>query len=301
MAGRKRALAPIPKGTLDAHEAERLFGTVDDTGHTNEETALAQDRLSGSRRHGVNVDPLSDADPSGSTVGRRITRTAVAFVIVLFVGVVSLQLVTTLVRRATTADLAENVNINTVYQALDHGVEWGTGFTQFPTDFSVQEADENTHRIEVTVTDTSSANALESFAGSQIQAAAFSVNALLNQNVNTVVYHVNVYEDDAGKIKQAGLFGLLKPAGNLKTLMTFTWTKTTTASGVRFNCAISGVDSQTAEQLHDSITSSITPSAIFSSILGTGDASGSAAPTADSSTGADATSKTPSSKAQERS
>ena len=272
---RKRDIKLIPKGSLNAEQAEELFGTVDETGHTNEETARAQRKQRRSRGHGVDIDPLSDADPSGSNVGTKIARTAVGFVVVLLVSVVALQVITTLIRRASTADLAENVNINTVNQALDHGVEWGTGFTQFPTDYSVQEADENTHRIEVTVTDTASKNPLESFAGSQIQAAALAVNALLNQNINTVVYHVDVYEDEDGHVQQAGLFGLLKPSGSRKTLMTFIWSKTTTDNGVRFNCSITGVNAKTAEQLHDSITSSITPNTIFSSILGTGQNGGS--------------------------
>ena len=272
---RKRDVKLIPKGSLNAEQAEELFGTVDETGHTNEETARVQRKQQRSRGHGVDIDPLSDADPSGSNVGAKITRTAVGFVVVLLVSVIALQVITTLIRRASTADLAGNVNINTVNQALDHGVEWGTGFTQFPTDYSVQEADENTHRIEVTVTDTSSKNPLECFAGSQIQAAALAVNALLNQNINTVVYHVDVYEDEDGNVQQAGFFGLLKPSGSRKTLMTFIWSKTTTDNGVRFNCSITGVDAKTAEQLHDSITSSITPSTIFSSILGTGQNEGS--------------------------
>lgn len=272
---RKRDIKLIPKGSLNAEQAEELFGTVDETGHTNEETARAQRKQRRSRGHGVDIDPLSDADPSGSNVGTKIARTAVGFVVVLLVSVVALQVITTLIRRASTADLAENVNINTVNQALDHGVEWGTGFTQFPADYSVQEADENTHRIEVTVTDTASKNPLESFAGSQIQAAALAVNALLNQNINTVVYHVDVYEDEDGRVQQAGFFGLLKPSGSRKTLMTFIWSKTTTENGVRFNCSITGVDAKTAEQLHDSITSSITPNTIFSSILGTGQNEGS--------------------------
>lgn len=272
---RKRDVKLIPKGSLNAEQAEELFGTVDETGHTNEETARVQRKQRRSRGHGVDVDPLSNADPSGSNVGTKITRTAVGFVVVLLVSVIALQVITTLIRRASTADLAGNVNINTVNQALDHGVEWGTGFTQFPTDYSVQEADENTHRIEVTVTDTSSKNPLESFAGSQIQAAALAVNALLNQNINTVVYHVDVYEDEDGNVQQAGFFGLLKPSGSRKTLMTFIWSKTTTDNGVRFNCSITGVNAKTAEQLHDSITSSITPNTIFSSILGTGQNGGS--------------------------
>ena len=38
---RKRDIKLIPKGSLNAEQAEELFGTVDETGHTNEETARA--------------------------------------------------------------------------------------------------------------------------------------------------------------------------------------------------------------------------------------------------------------------
>lgn len=269
MAKKRGEIARIQRNALSAEEAERLFGTVDETGHTNEETARSQRRRRGQRGQGVDIDPLSDADPSGSNVEKVITRTAITFVIVLFVAVVALQVVTTVVRHASTANLAEDVNITNVATALQNGVEWGNGFTQFPTDYSVQEADENTHRIEVTVTDTSSKNALEAFSGAQIQAAAFSVNALLNPNINTVVYHVNVYEDENGKIQDAHLLGLVRPSGSMKTLMTFVWTKTTTVGGgVRFNCIITGLDDATAAQLQKAITSDNTPQGILSSILG---------------------------------
>lgn len=265
---RKREFARIQRGALSAEEAEKLFATVDETGHTNEETARKQRKHRRDRGHGVDIDPLSDADPSGSNVEKVITKTAVAFVAILLVGVVTLQVMTAVARRASTANLAENVNITTVASALKGGVEWGNGFTQFPEEYSVQEADENTHRIEVTVTDISSGNALEAFAGSQIQATAFSVNALLNPNINTVIYHVNVYVDGSGKFQKAKLFGLIQPGGDLKTLMTFVWTKTATEGGVRFNCTISGVDSATAAQLRESITSPFTPSALIGYVFG---------------------------------
>ena len=58
---RKRDIKLIPKGSLNAEQAEELFGTVDETGHTNEETARAQRKQRRSRGHGVDIDPLSDA------------------------------------------------------------------------------------------------------------------------------------------------------------------------------------------------------------------------------------------------
>ena len=262
--------ARIQKGALTAEQAEKLFATVDETGHTNEETAKKQRKRRKELGHGVDVDPLSDADPSGSNVEKVITKTAVGFVIVFLAIVVVSQVSCGLVRRANTADLAENADLTSVASALHGGVEWGNGFTQFPDTFSVQEADENTHRIEVTVVDTTSQNALEAFSGAQIQATAFAVNSLLNPNINTVTYHVNVHVDENGKYQQSALFGLLQPKGEVKTIMTFVWTKTTNENGVvRFNCTITGLDQNMQDQLRDNITSSFTPTSVISNVLGT--------------------------------
>lgn len=281
---KRREVARIQRGALTAVEAEELFATVDETGHTDEETARKQRHRRKELGRGVDIDPLSEADPSGSNVEKVITATAVGFVVVFFLIVVVTQVATGIARRTGTANLASDVTVTTVATALDKGVEWGNGFTQFPERFSVQKADENTHNIEVTVVDTSSKDVLEAFAGSQIQAAALSVNALLNPNIDTVTYHVNVYVNDEGKFQTAKFFGLIKPQGTMKTLMTFVWTKTTTETGVRFDCAITGLDAETQEQLSDAITTPLTPSAIIGNLLGTTELGGAAKNSESSST-----------------
>ena len=268
MAQRKER-ARIQRGALTAEEAEKLFATVDETGHTNEETARMQRKRRKEVGQAVDVDPLSDADPSGSNVEKVITKTAVSFVVIFLVIVVVSQVSCGLARRASTANLAAATNVPNVASALRGGVEWGNGFTQFPEDFTVQEADENTHRVEVSVTDTSSKDALEAFAGSQIQATALAVNSLLNPNINTVIYHVNVHVAGDGTYENAKLFGFLKPTSEVKTIMTFIWTKTTTdQGGVRFNCTITGVDEDMQNRLRENITSSFTPNAILSALSG---------------------------------
>jgi len=158
------------------------------------------------------------------------------------------------------ARLQEQMHLRIVAQwlvmadALDGGLEWGGGFTQFPADFSVQEADENTGRIEVTVVDTTSANALLCFSTSQIQATAFSINSLLNPRIDTVIYHVNVHMSSEGTIQKSSLFGFLTPTGDLSPFITFIWTKTTTPDGqAHFNCMISGVDTELEETLRNQI------------------------------------------------
>ena len=138
--------------------------------------------------------------------------------------------------------------------ALDGGLEWGGGFTQFPQDFSVQEADENTGRIEVSVVDTTSSNALLCFSNSQIQATAFSINSLLNPRIDTVIYHVNVHMSEDGQIQKSSLFGFMRPTGELSPFITFIWTKNTSRDGqVHFNCMISGVDADLQETLRKQI------------------------------------------------
>lgn len=265
----KSEVARIQTNALTADEAEALFATVDETGHTNEESAARQRRHRQDTGAGVDVDPLADVDPSGSNVGKTIAKAAVAFVVIFFVVIVGLQVITGYIRRESTANLSEEVNVRNVAAALDAGVEWGNGFTQYPQDFSVQEADENTGRVEVTVIDTTSENALEALAGSQIQATAFSVNCLLNKNINTVIYHVNVHEDEDGNIEKSSFFGFFRPSGDIKPFMTFIWTKTTTSEGdVRFNCTISGLDDDLQDALREQITTRFTPQAIINVVTG---------------------------------
>lgn len=243
--------------TLNAQEAEELFSTVDETGHTNEETAKRQRNRRSQGRHGVEVDPLSDKDPSGSNLSEVMTRTATIILLIFFLGIMALQVSCGVARRVSTESLGNQVSISTVVSAMNNGVEWGNGYTQFPEDFSVQEADENTHRIEVTVTDDTSSDVLGVFSSSQIQAAALATNALMNPDINTVIYNVNVHVDKNGKIQKTQLLGYLKPTGEVKSLMTFVWTKTSTAQGVRFNCSITGVDAATEKQLRGSITNGV--------------------------------------------
>lgn len=257
-------IARIQKGALSADEAEALFATVDETGHTDEERARKERRRRKEKGVGVDVDPLAGEDPSGSNVEKVIAKTAVVFVVFFLLLVVITQVVFGLIRRANTSNLSENANVKTVASALAGGVEWGNGFTQFPEDYSVIEADENTGRIEVSVTDTSSENALECFAGSQVQATAFAVNSLLNPNINTVVYHVYVHLDANGDIQRSQLFGFLKPTGDVTSFMTFVWTKTQSSSGVNFSCTITGIDDALQDELRDQITTSFTPVQILS-------------------------------------
>lgn len=250
----------IEKGALTPEEAERLFTTVDETGHSDEERAAKQRARRKEKGQGVEVDPLAGDDPSGSDVEKVIQRTAVGFVLAFLIIVTLAQVSCGVIRRVNTANLSQDVSVTTVASALRDGVEWGNGFTQFPEEFTVQEADKNTHRIEVTVLDSSSSNALECFSNAQIQATALSVNALLNPNVNTVIYHVNIYVDEDGNFRTSRLFDFLRPTGETHSFMTFVWTKSTNESGaVVFNCTVQGMNAETQERLRDKITSSYTP------------------------------------------
>ncbi len=261
---RGQAKARVQRGSLTAAEAEELFSRVDHTGHTDEERARRQRAHRREKGFSLDFDPLSDEGPSGSNVNKAITRAAVTFVLVFLIGVVAAQVIFGFVRRAVTATLAEEATVRTVVAALNGGVEWGDGFTQFPADFSVQEADENTGRIEVTVIDTTSGSALECFSSSQVQSTAFAVNALLNPNIDTVVYHVSVHADEEGNIQQSGLFGFLEPKGDVTSFMTFVWTKTQSTSGVNFSCTITGIDDGVQTELRDQVTTSLTPVEILS-------------------------------------
>ena len=96
---------------------------------------------------------------------------------------------------------------------------------------------------------------LACLAGSQIQAAALSVNALLNPNVTQVIYHVDVHVGETSKFQQSTFFGFLKPTGNVKRFATFIWTKSSSPNGgFNFNCMITGLDEAAAENLRDKVT-----------------------------------------------
>ena len=263
---RKSKKAPAPNAT----QVEKLFSTVDETGHADEKKARTEHRHRRKTGQAVDIDPLSDKDPSGSNVENVIRKTAIWFVVIILAVVVVAQVSCGIARRARTADLSSNVNVRTVTAALKGGVEWGNGFTQFPEDFTVDEADEGTGRVEVSVIDTSSKDALECLSGSQIQATAFAINALLNPNINTVVYHVSVHEDDQGKFLQSSMFGFVKPAGTVKGFMTFTWKKnqSATSNGYDWTCTISGVDAETAAK----IKASVSPTANTTTLITTTDA-----------------------------
>lgn len=255
----KRANARTQRGALTADEAEALFSTVDHTGHTDEERARRQRAHRREKGVSIDVDPLAGEDPSGSNVDKVITRTAVIFVLVFLVLVVSGQVLFGLIRRANTAHLADVANVSTVADALRGGVEWGDGFTQYPQEFTVQEADENTGRVEVTVVNSSSSSALQCFSASQVQATALAVNSLLNPNIDTVIYHVSVHVGEDGAIQSSGLFGFLKPTGSVTPFMTFVWKKTQSATGVNFSCTITGINETVQEELRDQVTTSLTP------------------------------------------
>lgn len=251
---RRYNITGAPKRSLTAGEAEALFSKVDNSGHTNAKKAERQRRQRKKYGHGVLVDPLSADDPSGSNVGTVISRTSVALVVFLVAAVAFSQFYSSSAMGLNAANLSSNVSVRTVADALGGGIEWGNGFTHFPGDFSVQEADQNTGRIEVTVTDTSSPNALVCFSNSQIQATAFSVNSLLNPQINTVIYHVTVHMDDEGNLQKSSLFGFLRPTGDRVPFITFIWTKSTSPEGeVHFNCTISGVDAELQDTLRKQI------------------------------------------------
>lgn len=256
------------RGSLSAEEAEELFTTVDETGHSDEERAKREHAHRSETGQGVDVDPLSGNDPSGDDVEKHIRKTAIGFVLIFLVCVTLAQVSCGVIRRANTANLSEDVSVLTVASAMRGGVDWGGGFTQFPADFTVQEADENTHRIEVTVLDTESSDALDCFSKAQIQAASLSVNALLNPDVNTVIYHVNVYVDQDGNFRTSQLFGFLQPTGETHAFATFVWTKATTTQGrVVFNCTVTGMDAKTQKALRDRITSSHTPYSLITDAI----------------------------------
>lgn len=257
MAARRADKGKKKSKFLNADEAEELFSRVDETGHDNVDTARRERARRKEKGVGVDIDPLSDADPSGSTVERAIKRTAVLFVVLTLLVVTLAQVSCGIVRRTSTASLTDEVTVANVSAAMKNGIEWGGGFTQFPEDFTIVEASENTGRLEVTVTDSTSENARDCFSSAQVQSTALAINALLNPDIDVVVYHVNVHADKDGNFQTSQLFGFLRPAGNVRNFMTFIWTKNSNEDGVWFSCSITGMDEKTTAELRDQLKSNI--------------------------------------------
>lgn len=203
------------------------------------------------------IDPLSGDDPSGSKVDHTISRTAVGFILVMLLLVLGMQIWYGVNRRLNTANLSDTVNADTVSTALEGGVEWGDGFTQFPTEFTVDQADERTGIVEVSVLNTTAANELELFSNSQIQAAALATNALLNDNINQVIYNVSAVLDEDGSIAQKRLFGMLPADGTERTVFTFIWTKhkSEQSSNIDWELRIIGMDEAIAGRIQEQVNS----------------------------------------------
>lgn len=217
-------------------------------------------RLSADERasHAAAVDPLSEDDPSGSKVGTTITRTAIAVVLVILVLIVGMQIGYGVIRRLNTANLSESVTVDTVSTALEGGLEWGNGFTQFPLDYTVDEASESDGTVEVTVVDTSSKSELELLSNGQIQAAALATNALLNDKIDRVVYNVHAYVDEDSNIQHDSFFGIIPASGHQSAVLTFVWTKSkssTANSNIDWQMHIVSMDDEIAGRIQKQVNS----------------------------------------------
>lgn len=269
------------KPPLTADEATELFSELDDSGvvdpmrardASRRRAARARVRKEGGdaavsraesdhrrsrRERQAKVDPLSADDPSGSKAGKAITRTALICIIGVLVFVVGMQVVYGVSRRLNTANLSDRANAETVEHAMESGVEWGNGFTQFPEEFTVDEASEQSGVVEVSVVDTTSKNELELLSNSQIQAAALATNALLNNKINRVVYNVYVRVDDQGNFVHDSFFGFLKGNGTRRAMLTFIWTKNASAgtSNIDWELRIVGMDDEIAGKIQEQVNS----------------------------------------------
>ena len=214
-------------------------------------------KASGRSKTRAAIDPLSGDDPSGSKVDTTISRTAIGFIVVTLVLIVGLQIGYGVSRRLNTSNLSETVTQETVTNALRGGLEWGNGFTQFPSEFTVDRADERTGVVEVSVVETDAANELELFSNSQLQATALATNALLNDNIDQVVYNVSAIVDDDGNIQRDRLLGMLPATGNDRSVFTFIWTKnkSETSANIDWELRIVGIDEDIAARIQEQVNS----------------------------------------------
>lgn len=262
-------------------EAEELFSELDASGVLDPDRAAAREgrakrrlfmrRTAGatavaereaadrerSRARAGKIDPLSEQDPSGSQVGKTISRTAVVVILGVFVFVLGMQIVYGVSRRLNTANLSDRTNSETVEHAMESGVEWGNGFTQFPRGFTVDEASEKTGVVEVSVVDTDFRNELELLSNSQIQASALATNALLNEKINRVVYNVYALVDESGAFQHDSLFGFIPARGARRAMLTFVWTKSQSSvpANIDWELKIIGMDDDLAEAIQEQVNS----------------------------------------------
>lgn len=248
-------LDPDRAAAREGRAKRRLFmrRTAGDTAVAEREAA---DRERSRARTGK-IDPLSEQDPSGSQVGKTISRTAVVVILGVFVFVLGMQIVYGVSRRLNTANLSDRTNSETVEHAMESGVEWGNGFTQFPQDFTVDEASEKTGVVEVSVVDTDFRNELELLSNSQIQASALATNALLNEKINRVVYNVYALVDESGAFQHDSLFGFIPARGARRAMLTFVWTKSQSSvpANIDWELKIIGMDDDLAEAIQEQVNS----------------------------------------------
>ncbi len=246
-----------PMRARNASERRAARDRVREEGGAEAVNKLESDHRRRRRASQAKVDPLSTDDPSGSKAGEAISRTALLCIIGVLVFVVGMQVVYGLSRRLNTANLSDRATTETVEHAMESGVEWGNGFTQFPEEFTVDEASEQTGVVEVSVVDTTSKNELELLSNSQIQAAALATNALLNDKIDRVVYNVYVRVDESGNFVHDSLFGFLKGEGTRRAMLTFIWTKQVGAgsSNIDWELRIVGMDEETAAKIQEQVNS----------------------------------------------
>lgn len=246
----------MAKGSnLTPEEAEELFSRVDAAGVVEPartgKGSKRRRRRAAEQKHAI--DPLSDEDPSGSKASVSISRMGIAFIVGTILLIVGMQIGYGVMRRLNTANLSDTVTTETVSRALEGGVEWGNGFTQFPARFTVDEADERAGIVEVSVVSTEAENELELFSNSQIEAEALATNALLNDNINRVVYNVSAFVDDEGNIVPGDGGTSESP----RLIFTFIWTKNKSeaSSNIDWELKIVGMDEEVAGRLQSQVNS----------------------------------------------
>lgn len=246
-----------PDRKKDRAKRRSLFARARKNGGDEAVSALVEDGKKSRRARRAAIDPLSEQDPSGSQVGKTISRTGALVIAGVLLFVLGMQVVYGVNRRLNTANLSENVDRFTVEHAMESGVEWGNGFTQFPATFSVGEADESSGVVEVTVVDTDSANELELLSNSQIQAAALATNALLNEKIDRVVYNVCALVNRDGSYAHDRLFGFVPASGTRKTILTFIWTKESSqySNYIDWKLKIVGMDDSTTGKIQEQVNS----------------------------------------------
>lgn len=178
------------------------------------------------------LDPIALDDPVGQSVEKVIMRVGVTVVIVLVVGLLLAQVMCKNIQVMGVPDFSEGVTVQSVEDALIHGILWGGDIVRFPEPIGAELSDDG-DTVMVTVAVDSAKSLEQLVAIAQGQATALAMNIFADADVSTVIYVVHSTVDP-----QTGAFDA--KSSHVDDAVTVTWRRSETSD--TFVCSIAGFE-----------------------------------------------------------